>query len=215
MRLLILIPILHGIEDMGSFGEAVKREYVLRHGLSKWKEHSAAIDGLWSRIGELIEALALPHAQVRIYQDGLPDRGPAEEIVKKLAGQGSTNHQLLLRLIENGAKLMGTESPELLKREYELLRNAHQAPASPPGGTAATTGDESRGLLVERDRYIAQKINHTLRAGEIGLLFLGLNHSVESLLEEDILIKNVLPSLSARGTEQSASAERTAKLPPN
>lgn len=205
MRLLILVPIIHTEQDMGSFSEQVKQEYVQKHGLAKWEQHREALHGVWSAIHQLIyqliEALALPYARVRLYQDGLPDSGCETAIVKEVASQGSKNHQLLLDLMQKGAKLMGTESPGLLIREYELHRAKHVAPSASEKADAAPAIDQGRKLLAERDHYIAQRINDTLCADEIGFLFLGLAHSVEALLHPDIQVKNLLPSLSAMGAQ--------------
>lgn len=195
MRTLIVIPIIHAEQDMGSLLEQVKQEYVHRYGPAKWEEHLKTIHEAWTGIRRMIEALALPYASVRLYQDGLPDCGREEEIVKEVAAQGSKNHQLLLALMEKGATLTGTEDPHLLLQEYQLLRGALGATASEKDTGAGPPDDWSRRLLAERDLYIARRINATLRAGEIGLLFLGLAHSVEPLLDADILVRTLLPSL--------------------
>lgn len=192
MRTLIMIPVIHTERDMGSLLDAVKREYVQRYGPAKWEEHLKAIDDVWSGIRQAIEALNLPLRRVRLYQDGVPHCGRETDIVKEVAAQGSRNHQLLLELMEKGATLMGTEDPHLLLREYQLLKNALGA-----GQTAQASLPEEnrmRSLLAERDRYIADRINATLQPDEIGLLFVGLAHSVEPLLEPDILVRNPVAS---------------------
>jgi hypothetical protein len=203
MRLLILVPIIHTEQDMGSFSDQVKQEYVQKYGLAKWEQHIEVIDGLWSGIYQLIyqliEAMALPYAKIRLYQDGLPECGREEELVKEAAGRGSKNHQLLLDLMQKGATLMGTESRDLLMQELTLLRAGLAAPTAPEQADAAPAIDEGRKLLAERDHYIAQRINDTLCADEIGFLFLGMAHSVEALLQLDIQVKHLLPSLSAMG----------------
>lgn len=200
MRLLILVPIIHTEQDMGSFSDQVKKEYVEKYGLAKWEQHLEVIHELWAGIRqlvyELIEALTLPYARIRLYQDGLPECGNEEDLVKEVAGRGSKNHQLLLDLMQKGATLMGTESPGLLVQELTLLRAGLAPPPAPEKANAVPKIDEGRKLLTERDHYIAQRINDTLRADEIGFLFLGLAHSVEALLSPDIEVKHLLPSLS-------------------
>ena len=185
MRILIVIPIIHTEQDMGSLLEQTKQAYVTRYGHEKWTEHLKSIDDVWSGIRQMIAALELPYARVRLYQDGLPLCGKEEEIVKEVAAQGSQNHQLLVELIAQGAQLMGTEDPPLLLQEYQFHQGALQQ-------------EQSRELLAERDRFIAGRINATLPAGEIGLLFVGMAHSVEPLLEVDILTRHLLPSLKER-----------------
>ncbi|MBI2833981.1 MAG: hypothetical protein HYX76_06090 [Acidobacteria bacterium] len=196
MRTLILVPIIHTERDLGSLLERVREEYVQRYGLAKWEQHRKAIHDVWAEIRRRLKALDLSYASVRLYQDGLPVCGREVDIIKEVAAQGSKNHQLLLELMQRGAKLMGTEDPQLLRREYRLLKDALAA-GTPleDSGVAVREDDQSRRLLAERDRYVARRIKTTLLRGEIGLLFLGLAHAVEHLLEADILVTNLLPAL--------------------
>src|SRR5262249_55932565 len=59
--------------------------------------------------------------KARLYQDGLPACGLEEKIVRDLAMQGVPNYRILLKLMERGATLEGTEDPDLLRTEYELI----------------------------------------------------------------------------------------------
>jgi Na+/phosphate symporter len=126
---------------------------------------------------------------VRLYQDGLPVCGRELEIVLELAKAGSRNHQLLLRLKARGATLMGTELADLLVQEYHLSK---QMLAANDSATArrweARHEESSRSLLRRRDQAIAERINHTQCRGEIGLLFLGMLHSIERWLAQDIQV---------------------------
>ncbi len=195
MRTLLVIPIIHTEQDMGSLQAQMKQAYVSQYGHEKWLEHLKSIDALWLGIRQLITALALPYPYVRLYQDGLPVCEKEAEIVRDVATQGSKNHQLLLELMAQGAHLMGTEDPRLLLEEYQL----HKAALSDlqPGQTEQRQ-DLSRRLLFDRDKFIAQRINTTLMPGETGLLFLGLVHAVEPFLRADMLVKHLLPSLRQR-----------------
>ena len=195
MRTLIVIPVIHTEQDMGSLREEIKQEYVTRYGDQKWTEHLKSIDQVWSGIRQMIAALALPYARVRLYQDGLPLCGKEVGIVKEVAAQGSQNHQLLVELMAPGAQLMGTEDPSLLLQEYQLLQSAL---GGEKRGHENLQQEQSRRLLAQRDRFIAGRINATLLASEIGLLFVGMAHSVEPLLERDILTRHLLPSLRER-----------------
>lgn len=199
MRTLIVIPILHTEQDMGSLREQVKQEYVTRYGHEKWAEHLKSIDEVWSGIRRMIAELKLPYVSVRLYQDGLPQCNKEADIVKDVAARGSKNHLILVELMEKGAQLMGTEDPQLLLQEYQFLQGAL-------GGKQNLEQDnqqkeQSRRLLSERDRFIAGRINTTLSSGEVGLLFLGMAHSVEPLLNADILVRHLLPSLRDKQAE--------------
>jgi hypothetical protein len=122
---------------------------------------------------------------LRLYQDGLPCCGREEEIVRDLSEIGSRNHQLLLKLMERGARLEGTESPELLLEEYELVRQMVLAASSKSARTSIQQKASDQ-ILEKRDCYIAQRIAQTLLPGETGLVFLGLLHSLDNRLAQDI-----------------------------
>jgi hypothetical protein len=195
MRTIIFIPIIHTEKDMGSLLEQTKQAYVSRYGTQKWVEHLKVIDGVWSAIRLTITEMALPDLLVRLYQDGLPVCGKEGDIVKDVAAHGSQNHQLLVDLMAHGSRLMGTEDPSLLLQEYQFHQSALD-PITP--GYEGQRLEQSRKLLAERDRYIAERINTTLLDGEVGLLFLGLAHSVGPLLNPDIVVQHLFPSISEK-----------------
>lgn len=86
-----------------------------------------------------------------------------------------------------GAKLTGTESPELLLKEYELARQVLiSLECSKDTRLAERQTQLSKALLDKRDRFIAERIIKTLRSGETGLIFLGVLHSLSGLLPPDI-----------------------------
>ncbi len=43
-------------------------------------------------------------------------------------------------------------------------------------------------LLQRRDQFIGQRINDTLKSGETGILFLGMLHSLERYLKQDVKV---------------------------
>ena len=53
----------------------------------------------------------------------------------------------------------------------------------------------AQSLLDRRDEYISIRINETLLDGELGLLFLGLNHRIEGRLASDITLIQPLGEL--------------------
>jgi len=186
-RRLIWVPIIHTQADMGSLGEWVEYVYKRKIGHEKWKQHRKATEELWQRIRREIDNLHLDHERVRLYQDGLPDCGVEEKIVRDLAKGGSENYRLLAELMDKGAKVTGTESPELLVEEYDTIRQALAAEVSQGRNDAAASSKQrSKDLLDERNRFIAQRINDTLAAEETGLVFLGMLHSLKGLLAPDI-----------------------------
>jgi hypothetical protein len=185
-RRLVYIPIIHTLADMGTLGasiQKVKRKALGRRGLA---HTTAAVEKMWEEIERTVRNLPVRPGSVRVYQDGLPVCGYEQEIVSDLAEAGSRNHRLLLSLRTRGAILMGTESPELLVQEYQLASAALAAGRASP---AKMCRDRIRDTLLERrDRYVADRINRTLGAGETGILFMGMLHEVTRSLEPDIQV---------------------------
>jgi hypothetical protein len=185
-RKLVYLPIIHTAADMGTLGAPIRRMKLSTVGRQGLQQNAVVVDKMWEELERVVSNLPVPPGAVRVYQDGLPVCGHEQEIVSELAGAGHRNHQLLLKLQGRGAMLMGTESPALLVEEYQL------ATAAFASGAAAGKGlrqKQLRDMLLEkRDRYIGDRINRTLGAGESGILFLGMLHDVARYLDPDIEI---------------------------
>ena len=195
-RVLMSIPIVHSQADMGKLAHSVKRVTIQQLGRRAWEHNVEVIAGMWGDLRRTVEQWDLPWKKVRLYQDGLPRCAREVDIVTTLAGAGSPNHQLLLSLMSRGATLVGTESPDLLVKEYRLVQEQLAATDSRGAATNAEHQARSRALLARRDRYIAQRINESLLPGEIGLLFLGMLHAVEPYLAKDIEVRHPIRWLS-------------------
>ena len=187
MRGLFHIPIVHTPEDLGSHLAEVKREYVAKHGLSKWREHVEAVDKFWREINKTFLNLPIDYTKIILYQDGLPVFGRELEMVEKLAEDGNRNYHLLFELVKKGATVMGTEDPKLLIEERDRLVNNGVADSANPY-------DE---LMERRDQYIAQRIDSTLKDGETGLLFIGALHRVADKLPNGIQVYKSISDLNA------------------
>lgn len=183
---------------MGSLLEALKKEYESKYGKGKWGEHVEVVNRFWLGIREKILALKLPYQLLKIYQDGLPICGREREIVQEIAKRGSPNHQLILELMEKGAKLMGTERKDLLLAEYQQMQKSAQiTDIQDKRKPLEEDRKKSLSLLRDRDEFIAQRIAQTLEEGEIGLLFLGMLHNIVEKLPKDIEVIYLFP-LSVR-----------------
>lgn len=188
MRRLIYVPIIHTEVDMGSMSNSLKDRYIQRYGEDKWFDHVNKIEEMWTDIERRLDDLGLCYKNVKVYQDGLPNCGIEEDIVRDIAKKGSKNYQLILKLLNNGAQLIGTEDPQLLITEYKIIRDTL-------GQTQTKDGDKglieeykcmAKKYLFERNRYIAHRIDETLREDETGILFIGMMHKVDELLPRDI-----------------------------
>jgi hypothetical protein len=187
-RRLIYIPIVHTPEDMGALQESVARATLEKMGRAGLSRKMAAVDKMWADIARLIDSLALSFDRVRLYQDGLPVCGREAKIVMEMARAGSRNHQLLWRLMAQGASLMGTESGDLLIQEYEAAKESLGGRSPRAAAVAEQRRAWSADLLKRRDQFIAARINDTLKPGETGILFLGMLHALEGYLHPDIQV---------------------------
>ena len=84
---------------------------------------------------------------------------------------------------------MGTESPDLLLEEYQLVQQVLSAQGlGEVERVQARQESLSQYLLERRDRYIAERMNETLGEGETGILFLGMLHALQKHLAKDIQV---------------------------
>jgi hypothetical protein len=191
MRRLIHIPIIHTAADLGSLSEVVRAHYAKICGRMGWSRREQVVQLLWNDIQAGLDGLRLDYRGARIYQDGLPICGFEERIVRELANAGSSNHQLILRLVDKGAALMGTEDPALLLEEYQMQKRAMASPADGASTSEGPSEKCSDRVLQARDTFIARRIADTLQEGETGLLFLGALHRLDTLRATDIRVETL------------------------
>ena len=189
-RRLIHIPVVHSLTGLDSIATDVRDLYVAQKGRDAWGQSRRMIADFWRDLERKIKALDLDCDKLRLYQDGLPVCGREAEIICDLVETGGLNYRILLFLMARGAKLEGTESPELLLKEYRLrktetARLRDETCETPRTAAAATAG----ALLKQRDRFIARRIDATLRPGETGMLFVGGLHRVVDMLPRTIDVK--------------------------
>lgn len=194
MRALIYVPMVHSEADLGRMAEEVRRQYIDALGADAWSRRTSAVDAMWAGIRQKLLALPLAWNTVRLYQDGLPVCGRELDIVRDVAAAGSLNHRLLLELVERGAVLMGTESAELLVREYRRVQELVQVARGGAAGVAALER-EGQAVLRDRDVFIARRILTTLQQDETGIVFCGLLHRIDELIGDDSEVRHVIHNL--------------------
>jgi hypothetical protein len=179
MRTLIIVPIVHSREDMGSLAPDSVR------GVDEATRRGAAF---WSSMRKRVESLNRDWNGVKVYQDGLPDALPelVDRIVAKAPGQ---NYELLRWLTERGATVLGTEDPKLLMEERTLLKAISDTSGSARARARDAYTRRAPALLDERDGYIARRIDATLGDGQTGILFIGAAHQVEKQLPPDMTVR--------------------------
>lgn len=190
MRQLNVIPIVHTSKDLGRLEheiDAMKRVALPSASIDASK---LGVDAFWVSLRAAIIDWEVEFARLVVFQDALPVApNPSfdieRRIVMELASKGSHNHRLLQWLMDQGATLMGTESPELLMEEYRLVRKMIEE------GETSKSDDsvvDASTILEKRDRFIAKRIGESLSEEQVGLLFIGLLHQVEPFLAEDIQV---------------------------
>lgn len=196
MRKLIYVPVVHTSADMGSFADSLKDEFLDKFGKNLWDEKINAVNDMWDGIREKIFALDLNYQSVKVYQDGLPLCGKEIEIVKDVADKGSLNYKIVLGLIEKGTRVIGTEDPELLIKEYNFIKEITSIEDDIKREEKIKKYKKVRDkLLIKRDKFIAAQIDKTLLNEETGILFIGIIHNVDKYLPEDIEISNLISRL--------------------
>jgi len=202
MRKLLVIPIVHNAADLGRLEhrlEQLKRATMPRERVEASRKQVARF---WEELKVAIDSWQLDFAKLVVYQDALPfapetHAGLEIKIVKELASVGSANHQLLEWMHEHGARVLGTESPELLVAEYSLVRKQlgmaekassdHATPTILESNTeAAEIVAQLADLLNRRDQFIAARIDTTLNQDQTGIILIGMLHTVEKWLPDDI-----------------------------
>lgn len=202
MRRLVYIPIIHTMADMGSKAEALKQEWIRQFGVERWERHCRVVEEVWEGIRTRLLGLRLLWKQVQIYQDGLPVSGKELEIAREVAAQGGKNYRLVMELVGRGATLMGTESPELLMREYAHIKKITEATTDAEREEAKERyAAECAEILKSRDVFIANRIAESLKEDGMGLLFLGLRHEVDRLLPQDIQVEFLIDRLPLQEVE--------------
>jgi hypothetical protein len=195
MRTLHVVPIIHTAEDLGSLAPAIELAKV-KAGLSGSSSVSRrTVRDFWVTLQDAIEAWPLDASTLSVYQDALPvshERlaGVEHQIIDELAAKGSRNHQILQWLRSRGARVLGTESPELLIEEYHLMKAAIERSLEDDHAPDAEADEQTRRLhaemLLKRDQFIARRIDQTLDVGACGMIFIGLLHRIEPHLPGDI-----------------------------
>ncbi len=206
MRRLIHIPIVHSQADLGPLQERVRQAYIEKGGEKAWKASREALTEFWNALEIAMDRLPLDYTKLRLYQDGLPVCGLEEKIVRDLAQQGGANYRILLKLAERGAKIEGTEDPNLLRKEYELIMAGVHTGASSLGADADKNENAEifRDLLERRDSFVAQRIDQTLQTGETGILFLGALHHAAEMLPDTIQVTSLSEFLRTDGANPRA-----------
>lgn len=184
MRRLLYVPVIHEEIDLGIAGAALSQKSAALVGAQRWATHQAAVDQFWASVAAYLRSF--PVKQLKVYQDGLAAGGELGiRIVEEAAKRASKNYQLILEMLQRGAELRSTENAALLQQERQNILGEQGGASNGQDNSKEYRGRQDW-LMRERDKFIAQTINGTLKEGEIGVLFIGAYHDVAAYLERDI-----------------------------
>ena len=149
------------------------------------------MDGFWDALLTYFDSIDVQG--MKIYQDGMvADGDVGKKLAEETAKAGSKNYQLILRLLERGAVLVQTEDFKLVKKEYDQLHAIAQAQSLSRKIIAFIRYKMVKTrLLYERDAFIADKIDQTLKNGETAILFIGAFHHTKKRLPGNIRINEI------------------------
>ena len=202
---LIYVPILHTRQEAEAITHAMPGDTGCTVKPSAGADTSAGADydrsvgEMWDGIARKLDEAHLSYPSVCIFQEAMPVCGMEKEIAESLAEQGSRNHQLVLELIGRGARLEGTEDPDLLVQEHEYLTAFIVAGAGRPERAAFEEyQSKSKALMEKRDAFIAVRIKSAIREGELPLVFMGVRHQLDKQLDGDFMITYLIYRLPFR-----------------
>ena len=180
-RKLLIVPILHTKEDMGSLGSRLPKE----------DGYISVASKFWQEVEERVKRYINGFQRVKVYQDGLPNT--EKELVDRIINEvTSPNYELLRFLKEKGAKVFGTEDQELLKKEYQFITQIlREQDEIKKNKLKQAYENQASELLTKRDTYIVSRIDKTLSSGELGILFIGAAHAIEEKLPADIQVETL------------------------
>jgi len=157
-----------------------------------YKEHDECLEEYFSFVREHIEESDV----TRAYQD--THAGDDMIIWILMAARGSPNAQLLCDLVMDDVELEVTEDVGLVSEYLDTADRSEELGAK----VRSRSTDENMNyvfelmadllslraekdrLIDERDAYIAEVIDSTLKTGETGVLFIGAGHYVEVALTD-------------------------------
>ncbi len=191
MRTLLYVPIIHMNADLGSLAENATARGISELGKERWDRYKETISIFWDSLIRYFDTIDV--TGFRLYQDGMIAGGDiARMLIEAAMKSGSKNYKLLMRLVLRGANIELTEDLSLVKEERDHLFKLAGAKTIPEKLTAYLKYRMVKDrLLTKRDRFIAERINKTLREGETGVLLIGAYHNVAPLLDKDIVVKEI------------------------
>lgn len=191
MKKLIYVPIIHTSADLGSLAKDVSNRGILVLGEELWEKHLKTVDNFWNVISDYFDSLDV--YGFKIYQDGMMVEGEiARKIVEDGIKCGSKNFEVISKLIKKGAVLIKTEEINLVKEERDMLLKLTKAKTKREKLIVSMKYKINKNeLLKKRDKFIAKRIDMTLKQGETGIIFIGAYHNIKKYLSNEFKIYEI------------------------
>lgn len=212
MRQVIYIPAVHvigvewsseALDDAFTNGDPVLKD-ILQQIRQEQREETQKY---WERVKGYLDQEQLNSETMRVYSEGtfLPLDGELP-IIKEMAVGGSPHFQVVLNLLEKGAKYEPAESEDMFWYQVRLsglipkVIHSRDRAAETEGDMGVRIKEQREKLWnrlrileektsKDRDSEIATRVNQTLQDGETGILILGSAHRVSQFLDKDIGFK--------------------------
>lgn len=123
----------------------------------------------------------------KLYYDSLT-KEDSEESLEFIKKNNEQCYNLVQKFRDGGAKLQATEDPLLLAETVSwvsMLKDNEE--------TDLATEEMLAKNMMDRDKYIADKISESLKENETGILFLAPGRQVVNLLPSDIRVIKIQP----------------------
>ncbi len=193
MGALYYVPIIHdmGLGNMMLYGIHKGRDALVR----QVKQVDDFETMLQVRIPHFLADSGQDLSKLHIKLDGLVDaRGmsciEALDICKKMAAQGYKVHKIIADLCSKGARVWGTEDPEIISLWEGLARDCE------------LDDQTAKELLIDRDQYIARKMCYIGRSDLSTLCFMGALHNIPLRLRQREVVFDLVHPISRKDVEE-------------
>ncbi len=187
-RILYIVPLIYTNPNAGSMAYVLEERGFALLGTELWGKHQEVVKRFWDSIDRFFSQIEV--FNFKIYHDGLSvDGRAAQELVQQGIINRNHNHILIGNLLARGAMLVRTEDNGLIKQEQKYASKIKLSQSSIEIESAVARYRLAQAKLLEqRDKYMARRINGTLKSDDSGILFLSAYHDVISRLDEGINI---------------------------
>jgi len=170
-RKLYFVPLIYGAQESPA-------EYVKK------------FDQYWKQVEDQIGDLELKLGKTsKIYHELIPSGG--EEGLKALKDLNEKSHEAVQSRVKKGAQLEATEDAELLTEFMDWSRCLAMGLQNPK--VFNTVYEAYTEASKKRNEFISKHIDETLKADEIGILFMKEGHQVQ--FPPEIEVFNVAPPM--------------------